>query len=109
MAKAKTKKTTMDIKPISAIARRHTRRSYQVGHFASSEGYEIVRTCHDDMVVVRYHPATQGSAFGAPAVPASLVNGRYVIGTIAHELRALGYDITVMVNQLEMQVRQVKA
>jgi hypothetical protein len=89
----KTKTKQLDLRPIAAVAKKHAKKSIQVGHFSKSEGYEIVRLCFADKVKVQFNPATQGSSFNAEMQPESVTQGQKVIAAIAHELRQSGYKV----------------
>jgi hypothetical protein len=93
MATTRRTKKAMPLRPISTVCRRYATASFSVGTFSSSEGYEIIRTCYDDMVQVRYHIARHGSAFGAEPRQDSMAKGREVLASIATDLVAIGYAV----------------
>lgn len=89
----KTKTKQVDLRPIAAIAKKHARKSYQVGLFGFSEGYQIIRLCFPDKVHLRFNPETQGSSYHAKPRPASIAKGERIITAIAEELRAAGHEV----------------
>lgn len=94
MSKSTKRPKAIDLRPFSAVARRHSKASYQVGTFSMSEGYELVRTCWDDKIAVYYHVAHHGSSFSAPAREDSIVKGKEVLSAIEADLIAQGYIVT---------------
>jgi hypothetical protein len=84
----------IDLRPFSAIARRHAQASSQIGTFHMSEGYELIRTCYSDKIHIAYNVAHQGSSFGAPVREESVVAGKVALEAIMADLIAEGYIVS---------------
>lgn len=89
----RTKTKQIDLRPIATIAKKHTRKSYQVGLFGFSEGYQIIRLCFAEKVHLRFNPETQGSSYHAKPRPESIAKGEQIIAAIAEELREAGHKV----------------
>ncbi len=90
----------IDLRPFSAVARRHAKASHSVGTFGMSEGYELVRVCYDDRIAIVYHVAHHGSSFGAPVREDSIVRGKAVLAAIETDLVAQGYLVSWQTDSL---------
>ena len=89
----RTKTKKFDLRPIALIAKKHARKSNQVGLFGFSEGYQIIRTCFADKVHLRFNPDTYGSSYHAKPRPDSIAKGEKIITAIAQELREAGFEV----------------
>lgn len=94
----------VDLRPISSVCRRYSSAAHQIGHFHMSEGYEIVRLCTPDTVVVRWHPAYHGSSFGASVKDESMADAARILENIANDLVAAGFIVTTD-DELNLRVR----
>ena len=89
----RTKTKQFDLRPIARIAKKHARKSDQVGLFGFSEGYQIIRTCFAEKVHLRFNPETHGSSYHAKPRPESIAKGERIIAAIAQELREAGFEV----------------
>ena len=97
-------KNQFNVRPIAMIAKKYAKKSFQVGTFGASEGYEIVRLCFDDQVKVEFNPATLGSQFNATKSEESITYGVNAIKKIAQDLSDAGYKVEFVTN-LELKVQ----
>ena len=99
--------TQMNLRPIASIAKKYARKSFQVGNFGMSEGYEIVRLCFADQVNIHFYPATNGASFNATQCSKSVASGTNAIKKIAEDLVDAGWEVE-FTTSLELRVKVTK-
>ena len=97
-------KNQFNVRPIAMIAKKYAKKSFQVGNFGMSEGYEIVRLCVADQVNIHFYPATNGASFNATQCSKSVALGTNAIKKIAEDLLDAGYKVEFVTN-LELKVQ----
>lgn len=100
-------KTEINLRPIASIARKYARKSFRIGNFGASEGYEIIRLCFADQVTIQFHPATRGSSFNSPHCSESVASGTSAIIKIAKDLVDAGHKVE-FITSLELRVTVTK-
>jgi hypothetical protein len=99
--------TNMNLRPIANIAKRYAKKSYSVGIFNMSEGYEIRRTCHNKTVLLCYNPSHNGSSFSATVREESVAQGKETLASITADLTAKGYTVNTGEHDLQIKVTEV--
>lgn len=93
----------INLRPLANIARKHATKSFTVGTFGMSEGYELARGCADGVVFLYFHCATQGSSFNAPATDQSIAKREAFMTAVTADLVAAGYEVAEMLpNKLKI-------
>ena len=99
--------TQINLRPIACIARKYARKSFQVGNFGMSEGYEIIRLCFADQVTIHFYPAMKGSSFHSIPCSESVASGTITIKKIAKDLVEAGYKVE-FTTSLELRLTVIK-
>ena len=98
----------IEMRPISTIVRKHAKAAQQIGKFGMSEGYELCKTCFDDMILIRWHSARHGSSFNAPFREESIAKGSEVLNQAQKDLEQNGYTVIRTKDGMELEVRKAQ-